>query len=213
MTFLKWTWAIYLCLGLVLGVIDGPVLVNAYETFSRITLAILAQNFLVIVVILCAVAALYQIKPLRFSWLMLFSRKATQSAADEDRADNLSVAPMRIRYFGAAFGALLFVNIPTLALWEEKLFRLGVTEWSDAIKWSLIFGLAHCISGVPLAAGLALSIAGMWFHWQCFEGGVTLSSLHHTAYNAILIAPLVLLAVVDAFIGEQAPEPAVESAS
>lgn len=87
------------------------------------------------------------------------------------------------------------------------MFRLGVVTWPDAFKWSLIFGLSHCIVGVPLSVGLALSIGGLWFHYQAFEGGISQSTIHHTAYNLILVTLLFVAAVASLFAPKDEAEP------
>ena len=44
--------------------------------------------------------------------------------------------------------------------------------------------------GVPVCAGLALSLGGLWLTHQYFRGGVERSTLHPTAYNLMLVAAL-----------------------
>ena len=67
-------------------------------------------------------------------------------------------------------------------------------KWSLAgwIVRSITFGLVHCIIGVPIGVGLALSLAGVWFTIQYIKGGLDRSTLYHSAYN-LNIALIVLV--------------------
>ena len=60
---------------------------------------------------------------------------------------------------------MLFLALPALALAEEELFRRHTEDDSHARRAGrqLSFGLMHLIVGVPLAAGLALTISGFYF--------------------------------------------------
>lgn len=54
------------------------------------------------------------------------------------------------------------VAVPREALGEENAFRRGCEDWSwpKRALGCVLFGLGHCIMGIPIAAGLALSLAG-----------------------------------------------------
>ena len=75
---------------------------------------------------------------------------------------------------------------------EEKWFRLGTESWQQGLYLSFLFGMVHCLVGIPVAAGMVISIAGLWFTHQYFIGGVELSALHHTTYNLIIFSVLFL---------------------
>ncbi len=82
------------------------------------------------------------------------------------------------------------------------MFRLGAEGWSAPrlIGMGLLFGLAHALIGIPLGVALALSIGGWWFTavylWGFRRGGraraLLESTLAHLAYNACVLAVLVL---------------------
>ena len=55
-----------------------------------------------------------------------------------------------------------------------------------AIVTGVLFGLVHCLIGIPLGAGLALTLLGLWLSQIYFDGGVELSTQAHTAYDLIV---------------------------
>lgn len=65
----------------------------------------------------------------------------------------------------ALFGALLLVSLPLLVEREEWIFRRGA-ERRGVVRNTLVallFGLMHVLVGIPIGAGLALSIGGVYF--------------------------------------------------
>lgn len=72
-------------------------------------------------------------------------------------------------------------------LGEEELFRDGTRNWRHVLPRSLVFGLMHLLPGVPIAAALALTIAGLWFTRQYFRGGVARSTTYHLAWDYELV--------------------------
>lgn len=64
------------------------------------------------------------------------------------------------------FFTLLLAALPLLARAEERAFRRGTRGRLDALRRSLVFGLAHCLVGVPVFVGLALSVGGLYFSRQ-----------------------------------------------
>lgn len=183
-----WVALSFILLGALLA--SGSITRNLLIVASATPLMLL-QNIGVIAITITVAVLLAQIKPLQFSWLSLLP--------GDQEATNAHVAPIHIPWWGVFYGLLLLLNVPSLALAEEQVFRLGVVEWTAACKWALIFGLVHCIVGVPLCAGLALAIPGLWFHYQCFQGGITLSTAHHTVYNLIILTPMLIGAVLRSF--------------
>ncbi len=79
---------------------------------------------------------------------------------------------------------------------EEVVFRQGTSSWFDGLIRSLLFGIAHCLVGVPIGTGIAIAVPGIWFTSQYFLGGVELSALHHTTYNLIILSMLLLSLVI-----------------
>lgn len=108
------------------------------------------------------------------------------------------------------FIGLLVPALPLFALAEERVFRRGAEHWS---RWrrlakALQFGLVHTVVGIPIGAAAALSLGGGWFtvvylrEWRRTgdtESATLASAAAHTAYNAVIIA-LVLVATVAAAV-------------
>lgn len=70
------------------------------------------------------------------------------------------------RLMALAVPVALALAMPSLALTEERIFRDGSEQqtWGQRIFRQLKFGLLHSLlAGVPLAAGLALTLAGLYF--------------------------------------------------
>jgi hypothetical protein len=112
---------------------------------------------------------------------------------------NLVLAGTEIRYFPIVFVTLLFVNLPRLARMEEEDFRKGTRNWAHAVPRSLRFGLYHCFVGVPLFAGVALALPGLWFTLQYFKGGTDRSTLYHTAYNMVVLGVVLGFVIIRTF--------------
>jgi len=65
---------------------------------------------------------------------------------------------------------------------------------------SLFFGFTHVVfAGVSIAAGIAISGAGMWLTYQYFQGGIELSSQYHFAYNLIVFTVILFYIIVEHF--------------
>ncbi|MDO8557799.1 MAG: hypothetical protein Q7S09_01235 [bacterium] len=110
---------------------------------------------------------------------------------------NINFFPLHYPFLRYPFLAVFYFSLPVLAYTEELIFRHGfgvypTTTWLDAAFRSLFFGLVHCIGGVPLRAGLILSIGGFWFSQQYFQGGLLLASVSHFIYNAIAMTYLLV---------------------
>lgn len=119
------------------------------------------------------------------SWLNLFGSEGKNVLAFGDE----------VKFFGVLFFLLLLLALPKLAILEEESFREGTESWPEGIFRSIVFGLVHMIVGVPLGAGLAITIAGLVFTRQYFKGGVRLSALTHFHYNVIAVSILLIIAI------------------
>ncbi len=120
---------------------------------------------------------------MRWGWLTMLATPAD----GPDPGTNLMIAPTSIPWFGVAFFALLTINLPRLARREEEVFRRGTRNWAHGIQRSFKFGMIHMVVGVPVAAGLALSFAGLFFTWRYFVGGMRAACLAHTLHNLLVV--------------------------
>ena len=150
------------------------------RTFAEWAKAI-ALDAIEVVLVIAAIVGLMELGPvMRFSWLNLLAKGAEEGT-------NLMVAPAQLPWFGIVFIGLLALNIPRLARREEEMFRRGKKGWQDVAFRSLKVGLIHMVVGVPLGAALALWIAGMFFSWRYFAGGVRESTFYHTLHNGVIL--------------------------
>ncbi|HRF59804.1 MAG TPA: hypothetical protein PLH94_07815 [Fimbriimonadaceae bacterium] len=123
---------------------------------------------------------------LGWTWLMLLARPEEAANAGQ----NLNLAPAQIPYVGLLFVALLALSVPRFARYEEEQFRRGTKGPGDALVRSVKFGLVHCIVGVPIGLGLALTIPGLWFTYQYRRGGVRRAVFVHSIYNWLILIAL-----------------------
>jgi hypothetical protein len=174
----KFSWAALMTLLLASAITPSKLNYNLAVIFE-ITWSMVALNAVVLSAVVATFATLVSSsKVMAFSWLNLFGGEGT----------NINVAPVDIRWFGFVFLVLFAINLPYFAYQEEMWFRNDLTTWREAIAWSILFGLVHCIVGVPIGAGVALSIGGLWFSHCYFTGGVDWAMLNHTTYNLIVVS-------------------------
>ncbi|MDD3487678.1 MAG: hypothetical protein PHF35_04895 [Candidatus Moranbacteria bacterium] len=192
-SLLKIWWSATMLLLMTAGLFDGSLSKNL-AVMSHINLTIFGQNLLVITSIILVFLGLRKLHPFfNWSWWRLFKPKGSD---EYENGKNINFIPTDIKWVGLLFCILLILNLPALALQEENWFRLGTITWTQGLYRSLLFGMMHCLVGIPLAAGIALTIGGLWFTHQYFIGGVDLSSLHHTTYNLILGAILLIFLIL-----------------
>jgi len=105
-----------------------------------------------------------------------------------------------------AFIAMLVPALPLFAHAEERIFRAGAEHWSPARRVGKViqFGMAHALIGIPIGAALALSLGGAYFMavylraWDATgqRRAATMESARaHTAYNAVIVALVMFLAL------------------
>jgi hypothetical protein len=93
------------------------------------------------------------------------------------------------------FVVMLLPALPLFAEAEEQRFRRGAEGWSTKrrVGRAVQFGMVHCLIGIPIGVGMALSIGGGYFTWRYLRGyragggsqasGVAESTRAHLAYN------------------------------
>ncbi|MBS1724990.1 MAG: hypothetical protein JSS66_18780 [Armatimonadetes bacterium] len=158
---------------------------------GRRWLVAIPASLLVLAGVIAIGSILYDLSPavLGWSWTRLIAEPK------ESGGQNLMVSGLKIPGFAWVFLPLLGLNVPRLALNEEWAFRKGFKKPAEITFQSFKFGMAHCLVGIPIAFGLALSIAGAWFALQYLKGGVRRSAAYHSIHNwaLLLLAGLWLL--------------------
>ena len=181
----RYGWCLLLTAALCFPLLKGEAQKH-WRFFRDIRLSMVFQNLgILILIVTCAAGLRFGLPFLDRSWLYLFP-------LSDGSAININLLPAFIRYFGLLFVVLLVLNLPELAHYEERKYRSGTKDWKHGLRRSLRFGLAHCWVGIPLYAGLALSVGGVWFTYQYFKGGVERSTAHHLTYNLIAATLLVI---------------------
>lgn len=192
MSIAKKVWNVLLTLSCCAVFFDKEQMRENIEIISNISALIVIQNVTVVIAIAAICFGLLKAFPfLEWSWFSLFSRSDENTDQVAERSGiNIHLLPAEVKYFGPVFLIILMLNLPHWAYMEEVWFRQDTISWGHGVYRSLVFGMVHCLVGVPLAAGLSISVCGLWFTYQYFLGGVELSTLHHTTYNLILVSLL-----------------------
>jgi hypothetical protein len=190
---IKFAWCLMCTVPLVGLLFDQKVVAQNLAVFSSITWLTVGQNILLIVIIFASSIGLAKAVPF-LKWSVL-SLVPTEDGKERE-GTNIHLIPLQVKYLGLIFAALLAFNLPLVTRTEEMIFRNGLMNWQQGLLSSLLFGFAHCLVGVPLVAGICLTIAGIWFTHTYFVGGVELSTLHHTTYDLILVSMLFLIMVL-----------------
>lgn len=192
----KIAWTGFLLLSIALGLPDA---IEKYQgIMAPFSFWMLMQSIIAIVVV--ATIAKFLMDTHKFFGWSIFSLIPNTSYEWEENGKkvtgiNINLIPFKIPLVSVIFGALLFIYLPTAALWEEELFRAGTNSWQEGLLRSFLFGVAHCLVGVPIGAGLAITVSGVWFTWCYFVGGVELSAASHATYNSILVFLLIIFSV------------------
>ena len=100
------------------------------------------------------------------------------------------------------FVLMLLPALPLFAEAEERRFRAGAENWSTTkrVARAMQFGLVHCLIGIPIGVGLALSIGGGYFTWAYLRGGIPESTRAHLAYNMTVFVIIATAFAVDALV-------------
>jgi hypothetical protein len=109
----------------------------------------------------------------------------------------------------AIFMLMLVPALPLFAYAEERMFRRGAEHWSLRHRAAKVvqFGLIHALIGIPIGVSVALSAGGAYFmltylrsynRHRSTEEATLESARAHTAYNALIIAFVLVVVTVDA---------------
>jgi hypothetical protein len=104
------------------------------------------------------------------------------------------------------FGMIIFtlLILPILADLEEDMFRKGAESWgpTKCLFKAFVFGMVHCLMGVPIGAGIAITVSGLYYtavyrrefnKTKSQERSLVASSSAHLAYNILIISLLLTL--------------------
>lgn len=200
LNFLNLLWTSLVTLSFVTSISNVERMHQNLLIVRQINFFVVLENIALIAVVATTVYYLFKLHPVfKISIFSLFNYKEEKETGIPS-GTNINIMPYKIKYFGIVFVLLLIMNVPYFANLEEQYFREGITNWQVGLLWSFIFGMVHCLVGVPIAAGFGISISGMWFTFQYMKGGIEASTVHHTTYNLILCLLLLFTTVSISFV-------------
>jgi len=181
-----------------------------WQVWKRFRVKMFFEVFGVILLTIATAIALWGVPGLKYGWTNFFfdvgGNMLIQPIIEGSESTSILVRLM----VPAFFIALAFV-LPFLARSEEQIFRKGYDELCPILKQSVKFGLVHCLVGVPLAAGIALIVPGLFYglkYKRAFdrnsemvdcqraeEEAVMISTTYHTMYNVVIVAILLVSAL------------------
>lgn len=176
--------------------IKDPSWINSYK---KISWKLMLANIVIISVLSLSQGFLMTISPK----VMGFSIPRLIGMLFKNAPDipvmNINLLGYDIKYLGVILLLLLLTALPKLAELEENLFRRGTKNWLDGLARSILFGLVHMLAFVPLGTAIVLIIAGLFFTYLYFKGGVELSTQGHFQYNLIVVGALLIQNITNSF--------------
>ena len=183
-----------------------------WSVWRRFRITMFLECLGVVILTIVAVVMLAQVPGLKYGWLSLFFGGESGNMLVKPIIDGSKSTSISIRLMVPVFFIALAFVLPFLAQSEEKSFRKGYDDWGSITKQSIKFGLVHCFVGVPVAAGIALIVPGLFYglkykrafnrnkytmgYWRAEEEAVMVSTTYHTMYNMIVVGILLLVALV-----------------
>lgn len=179
--------------------------VGARRHVARIVSGLRRDHFVravpVLAAVMVAVLALLQVPGLSFGWWTAIGGVGNPVFGASEHGLSGDAALL----LSGVFGLLLVASLPLLVEREEWIFRRGAERRGviGNTGYALLFGLMHVLVGVPIGAGLALSIGGAYFthvYLRAYretrsEAAALLESTRaHLGYNLVIVA-LVVTAV------------------
>lgn len=179
------------------------------DVWKKFRIGMFFQSLLVIILVIATYAITTEFVPgANYGWSQLIFSDGGNIAV-EPFVDASESRYQVVRFLPVIFLSIFLIALPFIAKWEEEVFREGYIEWKEILWQSTKFGFAHCIyAGVPIGAGIALIIAGLFFgyhykksfeknldnlgYWEAEENAVFHSTVVHTMYNSILITLLLV---------------------
>jgi hypothetical protein len=199
--FLKYCWVSFLMFILVLGAIFDLSWIEAYRNIDWIMLLLQAA---VMPLIIKLGLYLYELNPeiMGFGIVRLFNQiigKEQEHYSDGTpriEGTNFNMTGASIKFVGIIFCLLLMTALPGGARQEEVWFRVGTSNWFEAIWRSLLFGFTHMLVGVPVLGAIVISGTGLFYSFMYFRGGLELAAQAHFQYNLILVFILLVFVTI-----------------
>lgn len=182
-----------------------------WSVWQRFRIKMFFECLGVIVLTIVAVVMLLQVPGLEYGWSNLFFGGERGNIFIKPIIKGFDSNNILIRSMVLVFFVALAFVLPFLARAEERIFRKGYNDWGTITKQSVKFGLAHCLVGIPLAAGIALIIPGLFYglkykrafdrnvdtmdYGRAEDEAVMVSTTYHTMYNMIVVAIILLVLV------------------
>lgn len=180
-TIIKWLLVIYAFYIIGKSAFTESSLTFTKKVVSNFNLIMFVKVVLTMSFTIMTFSWIYQTLPiLQWGWSEAIFGKSINIAFAPTNTGNKTFDML----LGIPFVILFAIAVPKLAYVEEKLFRNNTISILPIIFKSLLFGLIHCIVGIPLAAGLCLSFAGLLF---AFAYKAKYYSVLKTYGNAITI--------------------------
>lgn len=183
-----------------------------WSVWRRFRIKMFFECLGIVTLTIAGAIALWQIPGLNYGWINLFFDGEGGNMLIKPIMEGSESANIMVRLMVPLFFVTLAFVLPFLAQSEERSFRKGYDEWGSIVKQSVKFGLVHCLVGVPLAAGIALIISGLFYglkykrafdrkvesmdYWRAEDEAVMVSTTYHTMYNMIVVGLLLLVALV-----------------
>ena len=184
----------------------------AKQVWRRFRIGMFIQCFLLFVLtVIIGILLVTSIPGMQYGWLNLFI-PGGGNAVIAPVTDASSSDYLLLRLVPVVFCLAFLFAIPFLAKYEEESFRKGHTDWKSIWWQSTKFGLVHCFVGIPIGAGVALIVPGL-FYAYCYkrtfektidahgrlaaeEEAVMVSTAYHSMYNSIIITVLLIVSVM-----------------
>jgi hypothetical protein len=179
----------------------------AWSVWKRFRPIMVLECLTAIVLLAIVYLPLSYVPLLDFGWTnLLFGDSGNMWLKPISDASDSSIRGVRIMV--PLFFVAFMIAIPFLAWYEEKMFRHGHTEWNAIVKQSIKFGLIHCVVGVPISAGLAIIVPGLFYgmkykrayelniqkmkHQLACDEALMICTAYHSLYNTIVVGMILL---------------------
>ena len=134
--------------------------------WKRVRPKMVAEAFGVLILVASSFVLLSLLVPfMRLGWMNFFTAEGGNIILTPI-ADLTQTNHDFLRYAPVGLLLVLLFIVPFFVKIEEEIFRYGHTTSGAVVWWSVIFGLAHLILGIPIAAGVSLIILGLFLGYK-----------------------------------------------